>query len=228
MLPCILCWCFTAPRSGAEIVDHLNPRWEGASWVANRLQTPGLVYQRALFPLVTQGPARLRVPEGAFVLRLSVFIQETVGEAPVLVLWGRVADAKPAPLATLYLRNGRLLWVCPDNPKGDSLFDTKIPVELMNDSMPAGLWLTVDTLVNPAAYQQTFGWNRTINAPEDPARRKRTGPLLMARQLSEAPWEIDHFELPKLDKLWIGQLELLNPETPTQTINLNVARVVNK
>src|ERR1051326_1592803 len=124
MLLSSLCLCFTALSCGAEVIDHLHPRWRGQLWVSNNLQFSDLMYQRALFPLVTQGPASIALPGEAFVLRLSFLFRDDRTEEPLMVLWGRIADPKPAPLATLYLRNGRLVWVCKENPIGDSLFDS--------------------------------------------------------------------------------------------------------
>src|SRR6266542_2346136 len=87
-----LCLCFTALSCGAEIIDHLHPRWRGQRWVPNNLQLPDLMYQRALFPLVTQGPASIALPGEAFVLRLSVLFRDDRTEEPLMVLWGRIAD----------------------------------------------------------------------------------------------------------------------------------------
>ena len=191
----------------------------------NSLQLPDLIYQRALFPLVTQGPARITLSGEAFVLRLSVLFQDNRTEEPLMVLWGRIADPKPAPLATLYRRNGRLVWVCKENPAGDSLFDSRTPVDLETEDLPASVWVSADLLVNPMAYQQTFGWNLLTNEPEDTARRARKGRLQMARQLTAAPWEIDHIELLQMRKTWLGHLELLPADATPQMLNPNIARV---
>jgi hypothetical protein len=186
------------------------------------------MYQRALFPLVTQGPASIALPSEAFVLRLSVLFRDDRAEEPLMVLWGRIADPKPAPLATLYLRSRRLVWVCKENPIGDSLFDARSPVELETDDLSTNLWTSADLLVNPMAYQQTFGWNLVTNEPEDPARRTATGRLHMARQITAARWEIDRIELLPMRKTWLGQIELLPADTLPQMINPNVARVRTK
>lgn len=220
-----LCLCFTALNCGAEVIDHLNPRWQGQRWNPNCLQLPDLIYQRALFPLVTQGPARITVPGQAFVLRLWILIQDNHTEEPLMVLWGRIADPKPAPLATLYLRSGCLVWVCKENPMGDSLFDSRTTVELETEDLPTNLWTSVDLLINPMAYQQTFGWNLLTNDPENPARRTRKGRLHMARQITAAQWEIDRIELLQMRKTWLGQIELLPADTLPQLLNPNIARV---
>ena len=47
---CVLCLFTSAWKSEAEIIDHLNARWQGCAWQANRLELSGLTYQGALFP----------------------------------------------------------------------------------------------------------------------------------------------------------------------------------
>jgi hypothetical protein len=108
---------------------------------------------------------------------------------------------------------------------GDSLFDSRTPVELETEELPASVWVSADLLVNPMAYQQTFGWNLLANEPEDPARRASKGRRQMARQLTAAPWEIDHIELLQTRKTWLGHLELLPADTAPQMLNPNIARV---
>jgi len=220
---CVLCLSISAWRSEAEIIDDHNARWQGTAWQANRLDLAGLTYQSALFPLITQGPGAFSLPSGAFVLRLHVLPLNSEVSEPVLVLWGRVADPLEKPLAWLFLRKGRLIWVCPIDPKGDSLFDAPKNVELENKALTPGLWATIDVLVNPLPYQQTFGWNLEINHPQDPAKQSGT-PLHLARQLTAADWSLQKIEVPRLRAAWLGQMELLPANTPSAQLRPNIIR----
>src|SRR6266568_6531406 len=213
---CALCLSISALRSKAETIDQFNPRWRGSAWQANRLDLPGLAYQGALFPLITQGPGFIALPSGAFVLRLHVLALALQRDEPLLIVWGRVEEPKAKPLATLYLRSGRLVWVCRVDSRGDSLFDAAQNVELPTKELTAGLWATADVLINPQPYQQTFGWNLELNHPEDPAKSSGK-PLHLARQLSVAGWTLEKVEIPRIHSAWLGQMELLPPDTkPTQ------------
>ena len=203
-------------RSKAETIDQFNPRWQGSAWQANRLDLPGLAYQGALFPLIAQGPGYIALPSGAFVLRIHILPLSVHRDELLLVVWGRVEEPKAKPLATLYLRGGRLGWICPVDSKSDSLFDAAQDVELWTKELTAGLWATMDVLINPLPYQQTFGWNLELNHPEDPAKASDK-PLHLARQLSVAGWTLEKIEIPRIHSAWLGQMELLPPDTkPTQ------------
>ena len=59
---CVLCLFTSAWKSEAEIIDHLNARWQGCAWLANRLELSGLTYQGALFSLITQGIPQADIP----------------------------------------------------------------------------------------------------------------------------------------------------------------------
>ena len=182
-----------------------------------------MVYQAALFPLITQGPGFIALPSGAFVLRLHVLPMNVERGEPLLVLWGRVEEMKSKPLATLFLRRGRLVWVCPVNPRGDSLFDAAQDVELATSELSPGLWTTVDVLINPQPYQQTFGWNLEMNQPEDPAKVSGK-PLHLARQLSVAGWMLEKLEIPRIHSAWLGQMQLLPPDTKPTQLHPNIIR----
>lgn len=202
-----LCLCLAAESSRAELIDHFNPRWKGSEWKPNELKL-ALAYQQALYPLVTQGPGVVQMPSGAYVLRLSVCVQDKAPDQRVMTFWGKVTDPKETPLATLQLKDNKLVLICPVNPKGDSLFDARARVELESRTFSRGTWATFDLLVNPGSFQQTFGWNLGQNRPADPARTHQA-PLHMARQLSPAAWEISKLELEVCKHVWLGQLELL-------------------
>ena len=45
---CVLCLFTSARKSEAEIIDHLNARWQGSAWQANRLELSGLTCQGCL------------------------------------------------------------------------------------------------------------------------------------------------------------------------------------
>lgn len=183
-----------------------------------------MAYQAALFPLITQGPGFISLPSGAFVLRLHVLPTNVERDEPLLVMWGRVEEAKPKPLATLFLRRGgRLVWICPVNPRGDSLFDAPQDIELATKEISPGLWTTVDVLINPQPYQQTFGWNLELNQPEDPAKPSGK-PLHLARQLSVAGWTLEKIEMPRIRSAWLGQMELLPPDTQPIQLRANIIR----
>jgi hypothetical protein len=220
---CVLCLFISAPKFKAETIDHLNPRWQGAAWQANRLALPGMAYQGALYPLITQGPGSVTLPSGPFVLRLHVLPLTAEREEPLLIVWGRVEEAKSQPLATLFLRQGRLVWICPVNPRGDSLFDAAHDIELATKELAPRLWTTVDVLINPQPYQQTFGWNLELNHPEDPAKSAGK-PLQLARQLSVAAWTLEKLEIPRLHSVWLGQMELLAPDTKPIQLRPNIIR----
>lgn len=144
-------------------------------------------------------------------------------DEPLLVLWGRVEETKSKPLATLFLRHGRLVWICPVNARGDSLFDAAHDVELATEELSAGLWTTVDVLINPEPYQQTFGWNLDLNHPEDPAKLSGK-PLHLARQLSVAAWALEKIEIPRIHSAWFGQMELLRSDTKPIQVRPNIIR----
>ena len=220
---CVLCLFTSAWKSEAEIIDHLNARWQGCAWQANRLELSGLTYQGALFPLITQGPGAFSLPSGAFVLRLHVLPLNTQDYEPMLVLWGRIADPHDKPLARLFLRKGRLVWVCPIDANGDSLFDAPKDVELETRELTSGLWATVDVFINPMPYQQTFGWNLEMNHPQDPAKPSGR-PLHLARQLTSADWTLQKIEMPRLHAAWLGQMELLPADTPPAQLRPNILR----
>ena len=220
---CALCLFISAWRSKAETIDHFNPHWQGSAWQANRLELPGLAYQGALFPLITQGPGFATPPSGAFVLRLHVLPLTIQRDEPLLIVWGRVEEPKAKPLATLYLRRGRLVWLCPVNPRGDSLLDAAQDVELTTKELTSGLWTTVDVLINPQPYQQTFGWNLELNHPQDPAKPSGQ-PLHLARQLSVAAWTLEKIEIPRIHSAWLGQMELLSPDTTPAQLRPNMFR----
>lgn len=220
---CVLCLFISASKSKAETIDHFNPRWQGPAWQANRLEVPGLAYQAALFSLISQGPGSISLPSGAFVLRLHVLPLTVKRDEPLLILWGRVEEPKAKPLATLLLRQRRLVWVCPVNPRGDSLFDAAHDVELATKELTADLWTTVDVLINPQPYQQTFGWNLELNHPEDPVRPSGK-PIHLARQLSVAGWTLEKIEIPRIHSVWFGQMELLPPDTKPIQLRPNIIR----
>ena len=220
---CVLCLFTSALNSEAELIDHFNARWKGCAWQANRLELPGLAWQGALFPLITQGPGAFSLPSGAFVLRLCVLPLNSEDGEPILVLWGRIADPKDKPLARLFLRKRRLVWVCPIDPKGDSLFDAPRDVELETRELTPGLWATVDVLVNPLPYQQTFGWNLEMNHPQDPSKSSGK-PLHLARQLTAADWSLQRIEVPRQHSAWLGQIELLAAGTPPTQLRPNILR----
>ncbi len=144
-------------------------------------------------------------------------------DEPLLVLWGHVEETKSKPLATLFLRRGRLVWNCLVNPRGDSLFDAAQDVELATKELPTGLWTTVEVLINPQPYQQTFGWNLELNQPEDPAKPSGK-PLHLARQLSVAGWTLDKIEMSRIHAAWFGQMELLPPDTQPLQLRANIIR----
>lgn len=187
------------------------------------MELPGLAYQSALFPLITQGPGSVTLPAEPFVLRLHVLPLNVERDEPLLILWGRVEEAKSKPLATLFLRQGRPVWICPVNPRGDSLFDAARDVELATEKLPPRLWTTVDLLINPQPYQQTFGWNLELNRPEDPAKPSGK-PLHLARQLSGAAWTLEKVEIPRIHAAWLGQVELLPADTKPIQLRPNVIR----
>ena len=220
---CALCLSISALRSKAETIDQFNPRWRGSAWQANRLDLPGLAYQAALFPLIAQGPGFIALPAGAFVLRLHVLPLNIHRDEPLLIVWGRVEEPKAKSLATLYLRNGRLVWICRVDSRGDALFDAAQDVELPTKELSPGLWATVDVLINPQPYQQTFGWNLELNHPEDPAKSSGK-PLHLARQLSVAGWKLESVEIPRIHSAWLGQMELLPPETKPIQLRPNILR----
>lgn len=156
-------------------------------------------------------------------LRLHVLPTNVERDEPLLVLWGRVEETKSKPLATLFLRRGRLVWICPVNPRGDSLFDAAHDVELATEELAPGLWTTLDVLINPEPYQQTFGWNLDLNHPEDPAKLSGK-PLHLARQLSVAAWTLEKIEIPRIHSVWFGQMELLPPDTKATQLRPNIIR----
>lgn len=220
---CALCLFISAGSFKAETVDHFNPRWQGAAWQPNHLRLPDLRYQDVLFPLVTQGPGSLKLPTDAFVLRLHVLPLSLPHDEPLLVVWGRVEAAEAKPLATLYLRNGKLVWICPINPTGDSLFDAARDVELTTNELTTGLWTTFDVEINPRPYEQTFGWRLDLNVPENPAKPSGK-PLHLARQLSAAEWVLEKMEIRQLRSVWLGQLELLPPQAEPSQLRPNLFR----
>lgn len=220
---CILCLFISALKSGAELVDHCNPRWEGAAWQANRLDFPTLAYQAALFPLITQGPGAFAVPSGSFTLRLHVLPLPGQRDEALLTLWGRVEDKTTKPLATLWWRNGQLVWNCAVNPHGDSLFDASNDVELFSPRLAYGCWASVDVLINPNPYEQTFGWRLDVNQPEDPAKRHNTV-LHLARQLSVAGWSLEKIEMPRVHSVWFGRMEILPPDAKPVQLRPNILR----
>jgi hypothetical protein len=206
----------------SESIDHLNPRWTGEKWKANRLEITGLAFQRAFFPLVTQGAGRLQLPKNeAFVLRLSVLSTNVNREEAIARLWGRIHGKKDSPLATLYQSGGHLKWKCPVSDSGDSLFDAPVDVELCAGKICQNNWQTFDVVVNPLAYEQMFGWSSQNIAPNDPAKTKK-GATRVARQLSSAAWEISHLELLGLQTVWVGRIELLPQDTKPLIISPNV------
>lgn len=219
-----LCWCIPALNCGAANIDHFHCAWSGTSWRPNPIEAPHLAYQKAFFPLATQGPGAVALPPGAFILRLAIFAEEFEGQERILSLWGRVTENQERPLATLIYRHGQLVWHCPVDEYGDTLFDAKTPVELTT-ALPTGRWVIKDTLVHPKLYRQTLGWNQAMNRPEDPAKRTSTSPLHMARQSSSAPWTLTRIEVHAFRKLWIGQIEVLPEDTPPEPTQFNVIRV---
>lgn len=156
-------------------------------------------------------------------LRLHVLPTNVERDEPLLVLWGRVEETKSKPLATLFLHRGRLVWICPVNPRGDSLFDAAHDVELATEELAPGLWTTLDVLINPEPYQQTFGWNLDLNHPEDPAKLSGK-PLHLARQLSVAAWTLEKIEIPRIHSAWFAQMELLPPDTKPIQLRPNIIR----
>lgn len=212
MCHCALCLFLSALSSKAELIDHFNPRWQGAAWQANSLHVPGLAYQAALFPLISQGPGTLKLPGDGFILRLHILPLRDQPDEAVLTLWGRVTEATSKPLATLWWRQGKLVWVCTVDSQGDSLFDASKDVELISPNLTPGCWANLDLLADPLPYEQTFGWNLVPNQPEDPAKPSAKT-LHLARQLSVAGWILDRIEMPRVHSLWFGQFELLPPST---------------
>jgi hypothetical protein len=116
-----------------------------------------------------------------------------------------------------------LVWVCPIDANGDSLFDAPKDVELETRELTPGLWATVDVLINPLAYQQTFGWNLEMNHPQDPAKPPGK-PLHLARQLTAADWSLQRIEVPRFHAAWLGQIELLPADTPPAQLRPNILR----
>jgi hypothetical protein len=141
----------------------------------------------------------------------------------LLTLWGRVEETAPKPLATLWWRGGQLVWICPVNPHGDSLFDARKDVELVSPRLATGCWASVDVLINPNPYEQTFGWRLDLNQPEDPAKRHLQD-LHLARQLSIAGWTLEKIEMSRVHSVWLGRMELLPPEANPVQIRPNILR----
>ena len=156
-------------------------------------------------------------------LRLHVLPLTTQRDEPLLIVWGRVEEPKAKPLAILHLRRGRLVWVCPIDNRGDSLFDAAQDVELPTKELTSALWTTVDVLINPQPYEQTFGWNLALNHPEDPAKPSGK-PIHLARQLSVAGWRLERIEIPRIHSAWLGQMELLPPDTSSTQLRPNLIR----
>jgi hypothetical protein len=208
MLLSSLCLFLTAQKSFSEAVDHTSSRWTGERWTPNPVQPPGTAFQGAFFPLVTQGPGRIQIPDEAFILRFGVISTNFPSDEPLMVLWGKVVDDKLVPLATLHCRKGRFVWVCPMNPKGDCLFDSKQDVQIESREALPNLWHCFDLLVSPGAFQQSLGWNEDVNKPIDPLvpGGKR---VHMARQLTSAAWRLDHIEVVHFNSVWLGLVEIL-------------------
>jgi hypothetical protein len=224
MLRCGLLLFIAAPSwLCSESIDHLNPRWTGEKWKANRLEISGLAFQRAFFPLVTQGPGRLQLPKNeAFILRLSILSTNVNKEEAVARLWGRIHGKTEIALATLYQSGGQLKWRCPISDRGDSLFDAPVDVELCSGKVSPNNWQTFDVVVNPLIYQQMFGWSSPNIVPHDPAKTGK-GSNRVARQLSSAAWEISHLELLGMQSVWVGRIELLPPDAHPLNISPNVS-----
>jgi hypothetical protein len=206
----------------AESIDHLNPRWTGTQWEANRLELTNLAYQRAFFPQVTQGPGRMQMPKNeACLIRIAILSTNVGREEKIAQLWGRIHGKKEIPLATLCQRGGALVWRCPTSDAGDCLFDAPADVELSTGRIYPNTWETFDVIISPAAYQQMFGWNSPNLAPSDPAK-SRKGAIRVARQLSPAAWEITRLEILSLRAVWIGRVEILPADAPPLTVSPNI------
>jgi len=206
----------------SESIDHLNPRWTGEKWKANRLEISGLAFQRAFFPLVTQGPGRLQLPKKeAFILRLSILSTNVNKEEAVARLWGRIHGKTEIALATLYQSGGQLKWRCPISDRGDSLFDAPVDVELCSGKVSPNNWQTFDVVVNPLIYQQMFGWSSQNLSPIDPAKSTKGIPRV-ARQLSPAAWQIRQIDIQSLKTVWIGRIEILPIDAAPLAIAPNI------
>lgn len=208
MQPLVLCLYFVALQSEAELVDHLSPRWRGASWSVNPLQIATLRHQEAAFPLVTQGEGTVTLSNEPVTIRLGLFIR-TLTDEKIMTVWGTVTETKNRELATLYLQQGRLVWVCPVNPYGDSLFDAKETITMPLKTNPAR-WQLVDVTLDPRPYQQMFGWATGKSDPQNPAQRTRQGEITLARQPTSAEWHVTHLQIHKLNAIWLGRIELLD------------------
>lgn len=208
----------------AENIDHLSPKWTGKAWTTNSLELPNLLYQRALFPLVSHGGGTVLLPtDETFVLRVALLTTNRQAEEEVLRLWGRIQGQQESVLATLRLSHGKYTWHCPVSNKADCLFDAAADVELNTGQVTTGVWGIYDTVANPLPYQQMFGWNSPQPAPTNPAK-SRVGGLSLARQLTSAGWHLTRVEIPPLTTVWIGELALLPFETPAAQSNFNVVR----
>ena len=195
----------------AEDIDSTNPKWSGKPWTANDLQIPSLLHQAALFPVLTRGTGEIYLPKDqAYVLRLALISTNAENEQ-IARLWGKVSEHKEVILATLWKKGSNYVWICPTSTKSDSLFDAPGDVSLPSYRCAQNNWVVLDTLVNPAAYQQLFGWNSDSPHPMDPALVAQSGPL--ARQLSPAEWHLNRLEILQLHSVAIGQISLLPQDT---------------
>ena len=208
----------------AEDVDSTNPKWSGQSWKANDLQIPSLLHQAALFPIITRGSGEIYLPKDqAYVLRLALISTNNEPEQ-IAKLWGRVSEHKDVVLATLWKKGSNYVWICPVNAKGDSLFDAPGNVTLPSYRCEPNNWVVLDTILNPNAYQQLFGWNSANAHSVDPALAAQSGPL--ARQLSPAEWHISRLEILPLHSTSIGLISLLPQDTTPVLSGPNIG--VNK
>jgi hypothetical protein len=187
------------------------------------LEITSLAFQRALFPLVTQGHGRLQLPENEpFIVRLSILSTNVNREEAIAQLWGRIHGKKETPLATLYQSGGQLKWKCPISDSGDSLFDAPVEVDLCTGKISSNNWQTFDVVVNPLAYEQMFGWSSQNIVPCDPAKTQK-GRSRVARQLSSAAWDVSRLEILGLQTVWIGRIELLPPDAHPLIISPNIS-----
>jgi hypothetical protein len=216
-------WLFIAVPSllRAESIDHLNARWTGSKWEANRLVMPNLANQRAFFPLVTRGPGRVQLARGEpCILRIALLSTNSGHEEKIAQLWGRIHGKTDVPLAALSQKNGKLIWRCPISSDGDSLFDAPTDVELPT-ALSANVWQVFDVIINPQAYQQMFGWSSQNLSPIDPAKSTKGIPRV-ARQLSPAAWQIRQIDIQSLKTVWIGRIEILPIDAAPLAIAPNI------
>ena len=205
--------------SSAEIVDSTSAKWSGDPWKPNQLALEHWPYQGGVFPIVTQGRGHVQLPKLDFTLRLALM---HTNATPNLVakLWGKVAGTTNSCLAELVFNGTNYSWQCPISTTNDSLFDSSTAVILDSPPIRTNQWVYLDTLINPQAYQQTFGWSSGDNLPHDPATPAKTK-FNLARQLSPADWSIEYLEIVP-NSNFIGRIELLPAHAPSNLIPLNI------